>query len=383
MPKIQITLQQWSAIVTWAIVSGFSLYIVYVSDKFDTFHIVVSTLLCCLFIILWLVLTSDDVFTHTQKTRFILLAALFINIIGIYFFIPAAFVAIFMVIFSSCLLYFVSFKTALILSPFLAIPLILIYTFHWGYNDMIMTGFLFWTFNLFGLVMVHTSVKEREARLEAELASRQLKATQGLLNEAVKQGERVRIARNIHDLLGHHLTALTINLQVAARKSNGESKESIEQCHQLAKLLLSDVREAVSDIRDKSKIDLQTSIQDMLVNLPNLNVEMTLEPHLKIDDIQVADAIIKSIQETITNTIKHAKGDTININISSANQDNNQSSQLNIEISSNGKLPENVVIGNGLTGIKERFLALGGSASFTIKNTLFYTHLTVPVAEND
>ena len=166
-----------------------------------------------------------------------------------------------MVIFSSCLLYFVSFKTALILSPFLAIPLILIYTFHWGYNDMIMTGFLFWTFNLFGLVMVHTSVKEREARLEAELASRQLKATQGLLNEAVKQGERVRIARNIHDLLGHHLTALTINLQVAARKSNGESKESIEQCHQLAKLLLSDVREAVSDIRDKSKIDLQTSIQ--------------------------------------------------------------------------------------------------------------------------
>ena len=61
--------------------------------------------------------------------------------------------------------------------------------------------------------MVNTATKEREAKEHANQLNRELLATQELLSQASKQAERVRIARNIHDLLGHHLTALTINLR--------------------------------------------------------------------------------------------------------------------------------------------------------------------------
>ena len=104
-------------------------------------------------------------------------------------------------------------------------------------------------FNVFALIMVNTASKERQAEEYANQLNREFLATQKLLSQASKQAQRVRITRNIHDLLGHHLTALTINLQVASRITQGEAKEKVESYHFLAKLLLSDVREAVSEIR--------------------------------------------------------------------------------------------------------------------------------------
>lgn len=276
-----------------------------------------------------------------------------------------------------------SLKRAFLISPILASPLFFVYGFYWGESGMIVTSFLFWTFNIFSLVMVSTSLREKEARLQAELSTRELKSTQVLLNEAVKQGERVRIARNIHDLLGHHLTALTINLQVASRKSEGDVKDSIDQCHQLAKLLLSDVREAVSDIRDKSKLDLEASIRSMLEKLPKLSLSLDIDEHIQIDDIQVADAIIKAVQETITNTLRHAQGKTISIEISYVKSESSAQKQLQIDIANDGKMPAMLKQGNGLLGIIERVKALAGSASFIIDNAHFRTRLLIPAAQND
>ncbi len=383
MVRYQVSLEQWSAIITWAIVSGFSLSIIYKSDTFSSLYLLLGASLCLIYIVLWLTLTADDQISLSKRSQYMILLGLFVDIIAIYFVFPVPFVAIFMVIFSACTIYFIGIKWAIALSPILGLPLILVYHFYWKFDGMVMTGLLFWTFNLFALIMVYTSIKEKEARLEAENATRQLRATQGLLNEAVKQGERVRIARNIHDLLGHHLTALTINLQVASRQASGDTQKSIEQCHQLAKLLLSDVREAVSDIRDKSTLDLDKSIRAMLANLPDLQVTFELEEGLNIDDIQVADAIIKSIQETITNTLNHAKGDFITIHIKKDEPNSSLKQNIIVEIKNNGKIPQAFSLGNGLKGIQERFMSLGGSADFKVDRTFFYTSLSVPVANND
>lgn len=276
-----------------------------------------------------------------------------------------------------------SFKRALLLSPLLALPLFLVHTFYWDHSGVVVNAFLFWTFNIFALVMVNTGMSERDARMEAELSNRQLRATQSLLNEAVKQGERVRIARNIHDLLGHHLTALTINLQVASIKSEGEVKESIEQCHQLAKLLLSDVREAVSDIRDKSKLDLESSIRAMLEKLPKLSVDLDIDKNIQIDDIQIADTIVKTVQESITNTLKHAQGKNIHVRLAYAKSKAEDVKHLQVDISSDGNMPKHIRQGNGLTGISERLLALKGKAKFMIESGRFHTQLLIPVAQDD
>ena len=163
----------------------------------------------------------------------------------------------FIVIWSAILLYYVNWKKCVVISIPLALPTILIQGAVWQEQQAVLTGALFWAFKLFAMIMSNTAIKESKAREEADALNRQLLSTQQLKKQALTQDERLRIARNIHDVLGHHLTALTINLQVASRKADLlESTESqaikrqVEQSHSIAKLLLSDVREAISDIRE-------------------------------------------------------------------------------------------------------------------------------------
>lgn len=398
--KNQLSLEQMSAIITWAIVTGISISLMATNTNIGINAILGAFALCVLYLCVWIYVSQETSDTISNKSRIVASALLFCIVIAVYFVIPFQFVAIFMVIFSAIMPYFMSIKRAFLLSPLWSLPLYFVYEFYWNSSGSLLSALLYWTFNLFALVMVNTGIKEREARLEVEESNRQLIATQSLLNQAVKQGERVRIARNIHDLLGHHLTALTINLQVASRKTketDTEIKATIDQCHQLAKLLLSDVREAVSDIRDKSNIDLATSINSMLSKLPSLQVDLQLADNIQVTNIEVAEAIIKCVQESITNTLKHAQGNNVTIRIyqntahpeSTASAEviseltNTNESMLHVDISNDGHMPKAIKHGNGLIGMQERILAIKGTIAFLLKQEHFYTHITIPIQQFD
>lgn len=377
--KSIISLENSSAIATWAIVTSISVYFLITNDNFGTVHTIGTFAACCVYMVLWMFATSHSE-SISPMLRLACTVLLFLSVILIYFLVPFPFVAIFMVIFSAITPYYMSIKRALMLSPLWALPQFLVYEFYWHQSGSLLSAMLFWTFNIFALVMVNTTLKERDARMQVELSNRKLKATQSLLNEAVKQSERVRIARNIHDLLGHHLTALTINLQVASHKSSGEVKESVDQCHQLAKLLLSDVREAVSDIREKSQLDLKASIEQMFEKLPDLDVALIYPDNMAITDIQVADTILKSIQESITNTMRHAQGKNVRVDIQ---YDNEKQTNLHIEIENDGKMPQEITFGNGLQGIIERVNAIQGKVEFMLKQGKFHTVIQIPVMLHD
>jgi two-component system sensor histidine kinase DesK len=392
--KRQFSLDRFSAIVTWSIVTGICIWLLVTNTNFSNSYIAGAFALCVLYLGVWTYGSQESSEHISPATRIAVTVLLFFIVIAIYFVIPFSFVAIFMVIFSAITPYMMSIKWAFILSPIWSLPLYLVYHFYWDNSGVIITAFLFWTFNLFALVMVNSSIKERDARLAVEESNRHLIATQTLLNEAVKQGERVRIARNIHDLLGHHLTALSINLQVASRTTKDTDtvlKANIDQCHQLAKLLLSDVREAVSDIRDKSKIDLATSIQSMLNKLPSLQLDLQLDDNIQITNIEVADAIIKCVQESITNTLKHAHGKKVTIRIYQNTQsvDNvdtiksDQAVMLHVDIINDGSMPKELKQGNGLIGMQERIHSIKGSIAFLLKQEQFCTQITIPIAQFD
>lgn len=377
-------LERASALITWLVVTCISISIMIQSGSFSTSQMSIASLLCISYLGLWLYATTDENCNSVYFPKIVATIILFINVIAIYFYIPYSFVAIFMVMASAITPYYMSIKRSFMLSPLWSIPLYLIYDLYWQQDGMLITAFLFWTFNIFGSVMINSNLRERQARADVEEANSKLIATQSLLNEAVKQSERVRIARNIHDLLGHHLTALTINLQVASRKSEGEVKDNIDQCHQLAKLLLSDVREAVSEIRDKGKLDLEASIHDILRAIPTLNAAVKVHSNVNISDIHIADTIIKCVQESITNTLKHAHGKHMSIELRYLSEQNEQAQpQLALTIENDGKMPSNISPGNGLKGIKERLSAIQGSANFVLSSGKFMTHILIPVPQHD
>lgn len=237
---------------------------------------------------------------------------------------------------------------------------------------MFINALLFWTFNLFALVMMNATLEAQRAREAANELNRDLMATQALLNQATKQAERIRIARNIHDLLGHHLTALTINLQVASRISDGEAKGKIDECHGLAKLLLSDVREAVSEIREKSNLQLDLAIQALVENVPQIKVQMDYEAGLHITDVTVAEAILRCVQESLTNSLRHSQADQFEIKL--WERDNH----LQMTLKDNGAGQGDPRPGNGMKGMQERIAEVGGTIRFERASSGFLTTVEFP-----
>jgi two-component system sensor histidine kinase DesK len=113
MNTSSISLEKISAAITWIIVTGFSLYIMWESEKFSLIHIIVTLLLCLIFFGLWTYVTKESEAASHSVKRLLVAILLYFVIIAIYFMIPVTFVAIFMVIFSAVTRYFMSFRNAM------------------------------------------------------------------------------------------------------------------------------------------------------------------------------------------------------------------------------------------------------------------------------
>lgn len=199
-----------------------------------------------------------------------------------------------------------------------------------------------------------------------------MKATQHLLKEASRQAERTRIARDLHDLLGHHLTALTIKLQVASRLANGDSKEQIDNCHQISKLLLNDVRDAVDTLRNNEEIDFRQSLSILLHQVPELDIQLNIERWVTIDSFPVAQGLLRCIQESVTNTLKHSKATRMSI-IIECDKDN-----VITTITDNGTVTKTLALGNGLRGMRERVTQLRGTVQFETASGAMEYIITLP-----
>src|SRR5690606_18328623 len=110
--------------------------------------------------------------------------------------------------------------------------------------EALMQSLLYGGFSLFIYVTSLVAKQQAQARDEQRRLNAELRATRALLAESARVNERTRISRELHDLLGHHLTALSLNLEVASHMTEGRAQEHVRQANTLARLLLTDVREA-------------------------------------------------------------------------------------------------------------------------------------------
>lgn len=222
--------------------------------------------------------------------------------------------------------------------------------------EALMQSLLYGGFSMFIFVTSLVARQQTQAREEQRRLNAELRATRLLLAESARVNERTRISRELHDLLGHHLTALSLNLEVASHITEGQAQEHVRQAHTLAKLLLTDVREAVSQLRESGAIDLAAALRPLTEKVPSLDIHLDMQQPLSVEDPERAHVLLRCTQEIITNAVRHAGAHNLWIRV--------YRERTNVVIEAHddgvgGDLDE-IIPGNGLRGMRERLIQYGG-----------------------
>lgn len=266
--------------------------------------------------------------------------------------LPLDYLAILSIIWVSLLPHLVRFGQAVLIAV-----LVLVLWFgvdaYLEQRSLWISALLYGSFHLFALLMTSQARSEQQARQQLEQQHQQLVLAQQLLKASAQQQERSRIARDLHDVLGHHLTGLIIHLQVAEHQSSAESQPTLATCQQLARLLLADVREAVSELRQHRVLDLQQAVTELATALPRLQLHSDWQAELPLTSVQQAEQVLLIIQEALTNSLKHSGATQVQLLTRQEPQG------VLLQISDNGQLHSDWVAGNGMLGMQERAALLG------------------------
>ncbi len=231
----------------------------------------------------------------------------------------------------------------------------------------------FLAFQLFAYFAVQIAHREALARQALAATNAELKVTSGLLDISSRTEERLRIARDLHDLLGHHLTALSLNLEVASHLAAGEAKESIEKSQAITKELLGDVRAVVSRLRVDEPVDLATALNALrdVITTPSLHIDLD---GVAVSDPAIAQVALRAVQEIVTNAVRHSGARNLWLRLSSSDH------TLEVDARDDGAGTDRIEFGNGLRGIRERVENASGRFEVSsVRGRGFSVHIALPM----
>ncbi|MFC3746104.1 sensor histidine kinase [Paenibacillus sp. GCM10012306] len=213
--------------------------------------------------------------------------------------------------------------------------------------------------------VVIEKAKTQGLNQELQVANAKLLEYSSQIQELTISTERTRIAQELHDSLGHYLVALNMNLEYANATVDVEpnkAKVAITKSHELSKECIVNLRKAVVLLREEpASKELLESLHEIFANFQGTNkiqFELNMDDDIERVDSDIKHCIYKTVQEAITNGIKHGEATYFSIDIHK-NMD-----QISLLIHNNGAKCTEIIKSNGIQGIENRITALGGTVSF-------------------
>ncbi|MGE7926207.1 histidine kinase [Lysinibacillus xylanilyticus] len=208
---------------------------------------------------------------------------------------------------------------------------------------------------------IHTQLES--AHKELQQAHKELEdSTVQSLRYAVLE-ERTRIARDIHDSIGHGLTSIIVQLQAfpyIMKADSSEIDKTLQTILEITRGCLTEVRTVVHqmalDDEGIGLIALQSLIKQVREH-SGLNIKFTITDEITEWKLETCEPLYRILQEALTNVIRHAEATKVEVTIF-----NNEANVI-MSIEDNGKFTEQTQFkpGFGLSGIKERCQKVGGS----------------------
>ncbi|HET8881526.1 MAG TPA: sensor histidine kinase [Solimonas sp.] len=193
--------------------------------------------------------------------------------------------------------------------------------------------------------------RARDAALQAQA---ELRAAQALLDEGTRSDERLRLSRELHDIVGHKLTALKLQLALVERRQPQD--DTLRLCRQLADEVLAEIRGVVAMLRRHEGVELQQAIAALAMPFAATGprIDLDLDPQLRVADIARAQALLRCAQESLTNALRHSGARHVCI-VLAGGEDG-----AVLTVDDDGRGLRGAAPGLGLTGMRERLAAVGG-----------------------
>jgi signal transduction histidine kinase len=219
---------------------------------------------------------------------------------------------------------------------------------------------------------------DSEARGNAQRLLTQERAARAAEAESAALAERARIAREIHDVLAHSLSAQLVHLEAARLLiENGADRQRILErvvaARGMARDGLAETRQALSALRGE-----MTPLEDFLTELVSAadGAEVTVTGERRPLPAEASQAVRRVAQEALTNVRKHAYGARVNVRLDYSEH------EVTLDVRDSGGRPgelDGAGGGYGLLGMRERAELLGGSLDAGPGEEGFVVTLKVPV----
>jgi signal transduction histidine kinase len=199
-------------------------------------------------------------------------------------------------------------------------------------------------------------------------ANSELRAAQAIIANNVRDAERLRISRELHDAWGHELTALGLQLEIASHVIEpGRASDHVTRAKGLASALMAKVRDVVATLREAERCDLKGALEALAQSVPRPVIHLDISPDVPVTPAQ-AHALIRCAQEAVTNAVKHGNASNLWLRVTSDGEG------VRLIARNDGSAPPAARSrGSGLVGMRERVEALGGKLTVQTKGASGFT----------
>jgi signal transduction histidine kinase len=228
------------------------------------------------------------------------------------------------------------------------------------------------------IAMASVAVEEQRGRAELEESHSRLREYAARVSELSAAAERNRLARDIHDGLGHHLTAITVLLEKATafRDRDPEVAErAVTDAHRSARRALDDVRRSVRTLRvEPAPFRLSSALDDLVNQVDDGQLSVTLDcvGNESGYDTVALMALYRAAQESLTNARRHARATRVSVTVHC----DESRARLIVDDNGCGFSPERE--GYGLLGMRERVHLVEGSVEVESGQSGTRVTVTVP-----
>jgi signal transduction histidine kinase len=178
---------------------------------------------------------------------------------------------------------------------------------------------------------------------------------QGMIVEMTAEVERTRLARDIHDSLGHDLTAIILQLETAMAfrdRDPEKADQSVAKAYACSRHALDEVRSAVRALRTDQQFDLPKALAELA---KDMSVDLKVVG-MATGSGQALTTLYRAAQESVTNARRHAQASTVAMTLTF----NGYDARLEIVDDGRGFDPSELTEGFGLQGMRERTELIGG-----------------------